>query len=116
ERTTEWLQQRLEELQTASREAAVAAEVFRAENGLVSSRGALITEENVAQLNGDLADAVTETARAGALMRTYEAILARGAEAFLDNSGTGFTLQGNERLIEMQDQLSALNARLERIE
>lgn len=115
ERTTEWLQQRLEELQEASREAAVAAEIFRAENGLVSSRGALITEENVAQLNADLADAVTASARAGALMRTYEAILARGSEAFLDDS-TSFSLQGNERLIEMQDQLSALNSRLERIE
>ncbi|WP_096786087.1 GNVR domain-containing protein [Rhodobacter sp. CZR27] len=116
ERTTAWLRDRLEALQASAREAAVEAEVFRSENGLVSTRGALITEENVSTLNEDLAVSVTEAARAQALMKTYESILNRGPEAFLSDRSSGFALQGNERLIEMQDQLSALSARLDRIE
>ncbi len=116
ERTTEWLRERLEALQSQAREAAVEAEIFRAENNLVSTRGALITEENVSKLNDDLAAAMTEAARAQALMSTYQEILDRGPEAFLSERSSGFSLQGNDRLIEMQDQLSGLSARLDRIE
>lgn len=116
ERTTAWLRERLEALQASAREAAVAAEIFRSENGLVSTRGALITEENVSKLNADLAVAMTEAARAQAVMKTYEEILNRGPEAFMSDRSSGFALQGNDRLIEMQDQLSGLSARLDRIE
>ena len=53
EQTTEWLQVRLDELQDSAQQAAMKAERFRTDNGLVSSRGALMTEENVQQLNQD---------------------------------------------------------------
>ncbi len=116
ERTTEWLQQRLDELQASAQQAAMQAERFRTENGLVSSRGALMTEENVGQLNADLAEAVTELARSRALMDTYEEVLKQGPEALSGENGMRISLPGDERLQLLQSALSSLIGRLAEVE
>lgn len=112
EQTTEWLQVRLDELQDSAQQAAMKAERFRTENGLVSSRGALMTEENVQQLNQDLAEAVAELARSRALMDTYEEVLQKGPKALIGDNGLRFTLPGDDRLKLMQEELSSLIGRV----
>jgi succinoglycan biosynthesis transport protein ExoP len=116
EQTTEWLQVRLDELQASAQQAAMDAERFRTENGLVASRGALVTEENVGQLNTDLAEAVTELARARALMETYDAALKDGPEGLIGDSGLKVSLPGDARLQLLQEALSSLIGRLAEVE
>ncbi len=116
EQTTEWLQQRLDELQASAQQAAMEAERFRTENGLVSSRGALMTEDNVGQLNTDLAEAVTELARSRALMDTYDEVLKQGPEALIGENGLRFSLPGDARLQLLQEALSSLIGRLAEVE
>ena len=119
ERTTEWLRSRLDELQENAFDAAMVAEAFRIENGLVSSRtsGGLMSEQNAAQLNNELATAMAEVARAQALLGSYESIIAEGAAALAEpGRAGGFGGGADSRLTEMQGQLSALNARLRQIE
>jgi polysaccharide biosynthesis transport protein len=116
EQTTEWLQVRLDELQDSAQQAAMDAERFRTENGLVASRGALVTEENVGQLNSDLAEAVTELARARALMETYDAALTGGPEGLIGESGLKISLPGDARLQLLQEALSSLIGRLAEVE
>jgi polysaccharide biosynthesis transport protein len=116
EETTEWLQLRLDELQASAQQSAMAAEQFRTENGLVSSRGALMTEENVGQLNADLAEAVTELARSRALMDTYEEVLKLGPDALIGENGLRISLPGDERLQLLQAALSSLIGRLAEVE
>jgi polysaccharide biosynthesis transport protein len=116
EQTTEWLQLRLDELQASAQQAAMQAERFRTENGLVSSRGALMTEENVGQLNADLAEAVTELARSRALMDTYDEVLKLGPEALIGENGLRISLPGDERLQLLQAALSSLIGRLAEVE
>ncbi len=112
EQTTEWLQVRLNELQDSAQQAAMKAERFRTEKGLVSSRGALMTEENVQQLNTDLADAVAELARSRALLDTYEEVLKQGPNALIGENGLRFTLPGDDRMKLMQEELSSLIGRM----
>ncbi len=116
EQTTEWLQVRLDELQGSAQQAAMKAERFRTENGLVASRGALMTEENVGQLNEDLAEAVAELARSRALMDTYDDVLQKGPKALIGEDGLRFTLPGDDRLKLMQEELSTLIGRLGELE
>lgn len=116
EQTTEWLQVRLNNLQDSAQQAAMAAERFRTENGLMSSRGALMTEENVGQLNADLAEAVADLARSRALMDTYDEVLKQGPNALIDADGLRFTLPGDDRLQLMQEELSTLIRRLAEVE
>jgi polysaccharide biosynthesis transport protein len=112
EQTTEWLQVRLDDLQDSAQQAAMKAERFRTENGLVSSRGALMTEQNVGQLNADLAEAVAELARSRALMDTYDDVIKQGPNALIGEDGLRFTLPGDDRLQLMQEDLSAQIGRL----
>lgn len=116
ERTTRWLQVRLDELEGSAQRAAMAAERFRTQNGLVSSRGALMTEENVGQLNAELAEAVAELARSRALMDTYDSALNQGPEALIGETGLRVSLPGDARLQLLQEALSSLIGRLAEVE
>lgn len=122
QRTTEWMRARLTELETSSMSAGMAAETFRLENGLVSSpSGVLMSQQNASQLNLDLATATADAARSRALLETYETALAGGPEALARSGQEGgysgpSAGTGDTRLIESQEQLAALNARLRQIE
>ncbi len=110
-RTTEFLQQRLSELEADARKAAMDAETFRAEAGLVATGDNLMTEENLNRLNAELSLAQGEAARSRALVASYDAALARGADALTEMDQGRQSLPGDERLAEMGQALSALTAR-----
>ncbi|MDF1621540.1 polysaccharide biosynthesis tyrosine autokinase [Pseudothioclava nitratireducens] len=115
ERMTQWLQGRLQELEASARAAAVAADRFRSENGLVSSRGSLMSEEAVANLNADLTVAIAEAARAEARVKSYEAIVERGPDALRDGVPMGVASTGDADFVDLQRKLSDAIVNLERI-
>lgn len=115
-RTTEFLQQRLSELEADARKAAMEAEAFRAEAGLVATGEGLITEESLSRLNTELSLAQAEAARSRALVASYDNALARGADALTDIDQGRQSLPGDARLAEMGQALSALTARRAAVE
>lgn len=86
ERTTLWLQGRLQELEAKSKAAAMAAEQFRAEKGLTAARGELISEQQLSDLNSQLIIAQADTARALAKYQQYQAIIDSGPEKAVENA------------------------------
>ncbi len=115
ERTTEWLQGRLSDLEDAAAEAAAEAETFRAKNGLVSSDGRFMSEESVSELNSDLAEAIGEAARSRALVEGYEAVVARGIAGLQAGAPVGTDTVADPALEELQSSLADAVADLNRI-
>lgn len=98
--TNTWMRTRLDELQAQAQAAADAAERFATENGLVAlSSGGLLTEQALNELNSSLTAALTEAARAQAVLDTYEQAVAGGVEG-LTNSNSTLAIGG-----EMSDEL-----------
>lgn len=75
EQAAVWMEGRLAALRESSQEASLAVEKYRAENGLTSSRGVLITDQQLAELTEQLITAQADTARALARYEQYNAIL-----------------------------------------
>ncbi len=115
ERTTEWLQGRLSDLETAASEAAAAAETFRTENGLMSSDGRFMSEESVSELNSDLAEAIAEAARSRALVEGYEVVVARGIEGLQSGAPVSTGTIADPTLDDLQSSLADAVSDLNRI-
>jgi polysaccharide biosynthesis transport protein len=115
ERTTEWLQGRLSDLEAAAAAAAAEAEAFRSKNGLVSSDGRFMSEEAVSALNSDLAQAIGEAARSRALVEGYEAVVARGIAGLRSGAPVGTDTITDPTLEELQSNLADAVADLNRI-
>ncbi|MCX7888419.1 MAG: Wzz/FepE/Etk N-terminal domain-containing protein [Rhodobacteraceae bacterium] len=113
DKATAWLQGRLDELRESSRKAAMEAEAFRAAHGLISSGGALVTEDKVAKLNADLAEATSALATAEAGRKVLDEVIARGADGLLTDGGFAFLAAADARLQSRQRSLSTMIAQLE---
>ncbi len=61
QKATDWMQTHIEDLRVNSQLASKRAEDFRAENGLTTTQGVLVTEQQLAQLNTQLTLAKAET-------------------------------------------------------
>lgn len=83
---TVWLQSRLDELRQSSQAAALEAERFRAENGLTSARGELISEQQLSDLNSQLILAQADTANSLARYTQYQSIIDSGPENAVKNA------------------------------
>src|SRR5690606_1598155 len=81
-----WMQGRLAELQESSQAAALAGEKYRAEHGLNATSGELIVEQQLSELNNQLALAKADTAHALARYQQYQAIAEGGPEAAVNNA------------------------------
>ncbi|MGH6760727.1 MAG: polysaccharide biosynthesis tyrosine autokinase [Phyllobacterium sp.] len=86
QRATVWLQGRLTELKESSKAAALEVEAFRAANGLTSANGALISEQQLSDLNSQLILAQADTAKATALYDQYQSIVDSGPENAVRNA------------------------------
>lgn len=115
EQTTEWMQTRLEELRTSAQEAADRAEAFRVENGLISSDGALLSDDAMSELNTNLTAAIGETARARAALETYDAALARGVEALVEGGAPAILADASETLKALANDMNDARARMDRL-
>jgi polysaccharide biosynthesis transport protein len=115
ERTTEWLQTRLSDLEAAAASAAAEAETFRAKNGLVSSDGRFMSEDSVSQLNLDLGEAIAEAARSQALVEGYTAVVARGIDGLQSGLSVDIDAITDPALEELQAKLADAVANRNRI-
>lgn len=89
EKAAIWLEGRLAELRSSSQAASLEVERFRAANGLASARGSLISEQQLAELNGQLALAQAETAKASARYEQLSSVQIEASdEAVLRASAT----------------------------
>lgn len=86
ERATIWLQTRLTDLKESSQAAALEAERFRAANGLTSAKGALVSEQQLSDLNSQLILAQADTARSRALYSQFKSIVDSGPEKAVTNA------------------------------
>ncbi|SPJ25532.1 Tyrosine-protein kinase ptk [Palleronia abyssalis] len=115
ERMTEWMQGRLTELETDAREAARAAEEFRAENGLVTNRNASISQDAVATINSELSTAISEAARARARVSAMQAVVDRGQDVLLSGAPSGLPSTEDEEFETRRIALANAIASFERI-
>jgi len=86
QRATVWLQGRLTELKENSQAAALEVERFRAANGLTAAKGALVSEQQLSDINSQLILAQADTARALSLYNQYKSIVASGPEGAVNNA------------------------------
>ena len=101
-----WLEERLAELrdQVAAAERAVVE--YRVEHNIVEASGDLISDQQLAELNRQLAAARAEKEAAQARLRTIREIIARG-----DAEGRVTEALGNEVLSELRQELVSLTSR-----
>jgi len=111
ELATLWLQGRLNELETNSKAAALAAERFRAENGLTAARGELISEQQLADLNGQLAIAQADTARALAKLQQYQAVVESGPEKAVENAAVSADQPGDSVIGKLRTRYLSVSKR-----
>ncbi|MFW5881184.1 MAG: GumC family protein, partial [Roseicyclus sp.] len=109
--TTEWLQQRLAELEADARQAAIDVQQYRIDNDLVMVRDLLVSEGNVDRFNVELTGARAEAARIRARVEAYEAALAIEPETLAQDDSLRLSLPGSEALDGPREMLSALRAR-----
>ena len=99
ERATIWLQARLRDLQESSQAAALEVERFRAANGLTAAKGALVSEQQLSDINSQLILAQADTARALALYNQFKTIVGAGPDEAVKNASV-VTDQNGPSVIE----------------
>lgn len=77
-RASDWLQGRIDELRQKALDSDLAVQKFIATNGLVSSNGQLLSDQQLTQLNSALIDAQGQTAQSQAKYDRIESIIASG--------------------------------------
>ena len=85
ERANTWLNERLETLREEVRTDEQAVEMYRAENGLLDTGGSTLTEQQISDLNAQLAIQRAELSAAESSLRNVQTQLERGAS--LDTIG-----------------------------
>lgn len=113
-RAGNWLQERIEELRKKSLESDLAVQKFRTANGLVSSGGRLVSEQQLTELNSALIVAQADTAKAQANLSRIRDIIAKGQtdaivtdvlDSSISNTLRGKYLEASKREAEIADRL-----------
>lgn len=86
ERASVWLQERLDDLGKRSQAAAMEVETYRRANNLTSTRGELMSEQQLTDLNSQLIVAQADAASALARYEQFKAIVEKGPESAVQNS------------------------------
>ena len=86
QRATVWLQQRLGDLKDSAQKASMAAARYKAENGLTETKGQLVSEQQLSDLNSQLILAQADLATASARYNQYKAIIEAGPKDAVANA------------------------------
>lgn len=116
QRAVTWLQARLEQLRADWLAASMAAEQYRAENGLTAARGELVSEQQLSDLNNQLVLAQAETANALARYEQYKTIIDSGEEAAVDNAIIPTDLTQSSVLTDLKTRYLSITERAQEIE
>lgn len=79
QQANQWLNQRLAELQPQVEQSEAAVQQYKAQHGLLASVGSSLTEQEISNLNNQLAQAQADQAERGARLRTAQQVLASGS-------------------------------------
>jgi capsular exopolysaccharide synthesis family protein len=107
QQANQWLNQRLAELQPQVAEADAAVQRYKAQHGLLASVGSSLTEQEISNLNTQLAQAQADQAEHDARLRTAQQVLASGA--------TGDALSGtlnSQTITQLRAQAADLSSKV----
>lgn len=111
ERASVWLQERLNDLNTRSQEAAMAVEKYKIEKGLISPRGELLSSQQLSDLNSQLIVAQADAATASARYNQYRAIIDQGPESAVNNAVVSSRDADNSVLQDLRKRYTAITER-----
>lgn len=111
EKASVWLQERLTDLRQRSEKASLDAERFKVENGLTLTRGELMSEQQLTELNGQLIVAQADTASAFARYSQFKAILEQGAENAVKNATISSAQTNNSVIQDLRTRYLAVSKR-----
>lgn len=116
ERASDWLQERLTDLNQRSQQAAMAVEEYKIKNGLISPRGELLSAQQLSDLTSQLIVAQADTATASARFNQYKAIVDQGAEAAVNNAIVSSTDGGNSVIQDLRKRYQSASERERTVE
>jgi polysaccharide biosynthesis transport protein len=116
ERASDWLQERLTDLNRRSQEAALAVEEYKIKNGLISPRGELLSAQQLSDLTSQLIVAQADTATASARFSQYKAIIDQGPEAAVNNAIVSSTDGGNSVIQDLRKRYQSASERERAVE
>src|SRR5690606_7628592 len=111
EQASVWLQERLTDLNARSRQAALAVEQYKVDEGLVSPRGELLTAQQLADLNSQLIVAQADAATASARYQQYQAIVDQGVDAAVNNAVVSARETDNSIIQDLRKRFTAVRDR-----
>ena len=111
EKASVWLQERLTDLGQRSQKASLEAERYKVENGLTLTRGELMSEQQLADLNGQLIVAQADTASAFARYSQFKSILEQGAENAVKNATISSDQTNNSVIQDLRTRYLAVSKR-----
>ncbi|MBB3316922.1 succinoglycan biosynthesis transport protein ExoP [Rhizobium sp. BK181] len=106
-----WLQQRLSDLRERSQQAALDVAKFKAENGLTSANGELMSEQQLADLNKQLIVAQADSASASARYNQFKSIIDLGPESAVNNAAISSGQADNTVIKDLRTRYAAVNKR-----
>lgn len=111
ERASVWLQERLTDLRERAQAASLEAEKFKAEKGLTSARGELMSEQQLSDLNSQLIVAQADTASASARYNQFKSIVDLGADNAVNNATISSKETDNSVIQDLRTRYLAVSKR-----
>ncbi|KRB61955.1 chain-length determining protein [Rhizobium sp. Root708] len=106
-----WLQQRLADLRERSQQAALVVAKFKADNGLTSANGELMSEQQLADLNKQLIVAQADTASASARYNQFKSIIDLGPESAVNNAAVSAGQADNSVIKDLRTRYITVSKR-----
>ncbi|RKD72563.1 succinoglycan biosynthesis transport protein ExoP [Rhizobium sp. WW_1] len=111
ERASVWLQERLNDLRQRAQEASLEVEKYKADNGLTSTGGELMSEQQISDLNKQLIIAQADTASASARYNQYKSIIDQGPDNAVKNATISSNTTDNSVLQDLKTKYLAVEKR-----
>jgi succinoglycan biosynthesis transport protein ExoP len=111
ERASVWLQERLNDLRQRAQEASLEVEKYKADNGLTSTGGELMSEQQISDLNKQLIIAQADTASASARYNQYKSIIDQGPDNAVKNATISSNSTDNSVLQDLKTRYLAVEKR-----
>ncbi|WP_337267540.1 polysaccharide biosynthesis tyrosine autokinase [Oryzifoliimicrobium ureilyticus] len=110
-----WLQERIDDLKKRSQEAALEVANFKAQNGLTSANGELMSEQQLADLNKQLIVAQADAASASARYNQFKSIVDQGQDAAIENAAISSAQGDNTVIQDLRTRYIQVNRRVQEI-
>ncbi|KAA0691453.1 chain-length determining protein [Neorhizobium sp. P12A] len=111
ERASVWLQERLNDLRQRSQQASLEVEKYKADNGLTSTGGELMSEQQLADLNKQLIIAQADTASASARYNQFKSIIDQGPDNAVNNATISSSQTDNSVLQDLRTKYLSVQKR-----